>query len=380
MDSLRSLLIQIGALALILGAFLLLTHSDILSRLPKKGASAPQNQTASVVSSATTSAQATSSSVVATTTPKKKPIATKPVAQKVASDQAVRINNPYPFPQESSTELNDDARGALVNILCLPRSGGLRPISGSGVIIDSRGVILTNAHVAQYVLLSESPRIDLSCTIRAGSPAVARFAARVLYIPPAWVELHASEINNQHPLGTGEHDYALLLISQSTDGSPLPSSFPSVPFDVREAIGFQGDSVLVASYPAEFSGGMMTQFNLFAASSFTSIRQLLTFQSGTVDLISLGGIIEAQSGSSGGAVLNMWGRLIGLIATTSEGDTTASRDLRALTLSYISRDLATQTQFDLPTTLGGDVQAEADDFGAQTAPRLINLFIDQLSR
>ena len=93
---------------------------------------------------------------------------------------------------------------------------------------------------------------------------------------------------------------------------------------------------------------------------------------------SLGGVIEAQSGSSGGAVVNAWGRLIGLISTTSEGDTTDARDLRAVTLSYINRDLAAQTQFDLATTLGGDVVAEALDFYTRIAPNLVGLYIEQL--
>ena len=53
-------------------------------------------------------------------------------------------------PVFSSEELNLKARRALVNILCTTKRGGLfSPISGSGVFIDPRGVILTNAHVGQ---------------------------------------------------------------------------------------------------------------------------------------------------------------------------------------------------------------------------------------
>ena len=67
--------------------------------------------------------------------------------------------------------------------------------------------------------------------------------------------------------------------------------------DTRDAIGFLGDLTLVASYPAEFIGGIAAQFDLYPASSVTPIQDLLTFRTKTVDLISLGGIIEAQSGS-----------------------------------------------------------------------------------
>jgi hypothetical protein len=53
-------------------------------------------------------------------------------------------------------------------------------------------------------------------------------------------------------ISIGEHDYALLYIAASADSTPLPSSFPEVVPDIREAIGFVDDAALVASYPVEF--------------------------------------------------------------------------------------------------------------------------------
>lgn len=383
---LRPLLSHIGALgAVAIIALLIMQTGSAPSPLPSDEVTATTTaQTASVASSIP----------VATTTPTEvAPIRPQKdegvgqentTAQEQTTEEATRIKDPYPFSPEPFPLINEKTRAALVNIFCMPKSGTLRPISGSGVMIDPRGVILTNAHVAQYVLLSQSPQIDLSCTVRTGSPATAKWIPTILYLPPVWVDEHAHEINDQHPMGTGAHDYALLLITGATSGSPLPlppvGGFPYLPYDTREAIGFKDDTVLVASYPAEFVGGIATQLNLFSASSVTTIKQLLTFEVGTVDLFSLGGIIEAQSGSSGGAVVNAWGRLIGLIATTSDGATTMERDLRAITVSYISRDLSVQTLFDLPTILGGDVRAQADDFNTTIAPRIIETFIEELTR
>ncbi len=262
----------------------------------------------------------------------------------------------------------------------MPRGGGsLAPISGSGVIIDPRGVILTNAHVAQYVLLSENQGIDLECQIRTGAPATAAWTADVLYIPPIWVNTHASEINTAHPTGTGEHDYALLRITGAVPGQNMPSLFPSVPFDTRDAIGFLGDNVLGASYPAEFLGGMAAENDLYPVSSVSPINQLLTFGTSTVDVIAIGGVIEAQSGSSGGPVLNAWGRLIGLITTTSDAPTTAGRDLRAITLSYINRDIQIQSGTDLVSFLSGDLTSEEADFNDNVAPALMQQYIKLLS-
>lgn len=352
---------------------------------------APATQ-AAVVSAATSNASATiaTSTTPTATTSEQVPIARpekdKDISQKTttatSSDEAVRIEDPYPFPPQAPDTLNATTRGALVNILCTPRSGMLRPISGSGVVIDPRGVILTNAHVAQYVLLSRDPRIDLSCYVRTGSPAKVAWTPRVLYLPPVWVAEHAHEINTERPVGTGEHDYALLTIDTPANGAPLPAStgLPFVPIDTREAIGFQDDTVLVASYPAEFTGGLVAQLNLYAASSFTTIKQLLTFHMSTVDAFSLGGVIEAQSGSSGGAVVNQWGRLVGLISTTSSGNTTAERDLRAITTGYINRDIAAQTGRDLGAVLKSDLTTAADSFDTNVAPGLIATFFAHLTR
>ena len=202
-----------------------------------------------------------------------------------------------------------------------------------------------------------------------------------MFIPPAWVEEHASDLVASAPTETGEHDYSLLLITRSLDGNPisLPSSFPALEVDTREAIGFLGDQVLTAGYPAEFIGSAAAQSQLNVASSITSIKDLLTFKTSTVDLISLGGVAEAQSGSSGGPVVNAWGRLIGLITTTSEGATTAERDLRALTISYINRDIKGQSGSDLASILTGNLAAEAAAFRNAVAPHLTQLLIDQIS-
>lgn len=371
-------LIALGIFAL--GIFFFIHYSQPIPSVPAQN----QLSSASVSQIAPPAIQIASSTYVATSTPRQPTPAKKPSVQAISptsstpANEVARIQNPYTTPAESFDEINTDARAALVNILCQPQGGSLQPISGSGVIIDSRGVILTNAHVAQYVLLSESPQVDLTCSIRTGSPARAQWKAVVLYIPPVWVNQHASEILDQHPTGTGEHDYALLFITGSVDGSPLPAQFPYVTVDTRPAIAFPGDQVLVASYPAEFIGGIAAEYALYANSSVTTVKQLLTFVSDTPDLLSLGGVIEAQSGSSGGAVLNAWGRLVGLIATTSGGATTADRDLRAIAISYINTDLEAQSGQSLNTFLSGDPASEAQGFSNTTAPSLISLYISRL--
>lgn len=354
--------------------------------VPAHSRSQPAAVASSTESIATTTAATSSAQKksAATSTPVKVSTAEKPSNRATDSTSpsngaiATRVQDAYSTKPFSFDEVNVAARAAVVNIMCLPRSGGgLHPISGSGVIIDSRGIILTNSHVAQYVLLSESPSVDLRCYIRNGSPAAIRWTPSVLFMPRAWVQLHAAELNQAHPSGTGEHDYALLYISASADGSPLPASFPALVPDTREGIGFTGDSALVASYPAEFVGDAARN-DLYAAASVTTIGPLLTFGTSSVDAISVGGVIEAQSGSSGGAVVNAWERLIGIITTTSSGQTTAQRDLRAITLSYINRDLKIQSGLNLAQVLASDPAELTAQFTKEEAPSLLALLTAQL--
>jgi S1-C subfamily serine protease len=292
-------------------------------------------------------------------------------------NQVYRVKNPYSSEPKSEAELYTTARAAIVNIYC-QSSSQLGSISGSGVVIDPRGVILTNAHVAQYMLLATDSRLRMECFIRTGSPSQNRYKADVLFLPAAWIAEHAGDIAANRPKGTGEHDYALLAIASTIDGSPLPAPFPYLPVDTRETIAFTGDKVLLAGYPAEFAIQGSRGTTLYPTSVFTRIGELLTFGERSVDLISLGGAVLAQSGSSGGAVVNGWGLLVGIISTTSDGATTAERELRAITLSYIDRDLEVQTGLNLTTFLASDLAAQAANFMSTQAPALTSLLTSSL--
>ena len=125
---------------------------------------------------------------------------------------------PEPEPELEPTppsDLNTLARGSLVNILCLTQGAHhiITPISGSGVVVDDRGVILTNAHIAQFYLFEDFPTEDfITCEIRTGSPAQSSYKAELLYISPPWISDNAKTIVSENPMGTGEHDFAFLVI------------------------------------------------------------------------------------------------------------------------------------------------------------------------
>ncbi len=281
-------------------------------------------------------------------------------------------------------ELNDTVRKSIVNIFCLTKTVGvIEPITGSGVIIDSRGIILTNAHVAQYLLLRDYLVKDfLNCVIRGGSPATPLYKAEILYLPPLWIEQNALGIKLDKPTGTGENDFALLRITESTSPTrALPESFPAMPVYVSENDINIEDPVLLAGYPAGFLGGTDVTKNLWLTSSITSLKKLYTFRDQTLDGFSLGGTVLAQSGASGGGVFSLkTGELIGLIATSLLEGSTDERDLRAISLFHINERVQSFTGQDLKTFLSGDLKQKSAEFNSTVAPRLTQILTDVLER
>ena len=253
----------------------------------------------------------------------------------------------YTTPAIPFDTINEYVAPTLVNILCGGNTQNMSGATGSGVMIDPRGVILTNAHVAQYVLLQDHKDKLTSCVIRTGSPAKAAYTAQVLMFPTLWAEEHAQDIHLETPTGTGEHDWALLYITGTVDGTSKPLTFPFVAFDSREGVAQTNDPVLLASYPAGFLGSINLQRNLWPVSTTVSVQKVYTFTEYIIDILALGGNIVAQGGSSGGAVVNQHGNLVGVIVTSSIGNTTQERDLRAVTLSHIDRSIETHTEHDL---------------------------------
>lgn len=323
---------------------------------------------------------------VPATPPVKKPESPTPLPPKNPEPSTPVVATPTPpttpTPAETVGDVNTKVRSALVNILCVTSGGGpLRPISGSGIMIDSRGIVLTNAHVAQFFLLRDYPTAgNVDCVIRSGSPARAMYKAELLYFPSQWMTDNAKKIVAENPTGTGENDFAFLRITGPSGSNTLPSSFPHVSMSVAENI--ENVPVVLAAYPAGFFDGATIQTNLFISSARTTIGQIFTFkEGGGADLFSAGGTILSQKGSSGGAVVRESdAALIGLIATATQGATTAERDLRAITVSHINKSITEQTGSGLAALLTGDIAQKALLFNLNVVPTLKQTLVEVLER
>lgn len=265
-----------------------------------------------------------------------------------------------------------DPRDALVNIFCTFSSNGtLRATTGSGVLIDEKGIILTNAHVAQFLLLDGvDSDINTKCIVRAGSPATPRYMAKLLYISPLWVNSNAKELRSETPTGTGERDYALLYISDSIDTTPLPSTFAFIaPETARLTDRAKETDIRVGGYPAEI---LKTAPNtpLTAVIATTNILGFYTYGSKEADMMSIAPSSAGEQGTSGGLVINEHGKLIGLVSTRGDTLQDGARSLRAITLPYIDRTIKEETGFGLLSTMSGNPAFKASVFKEALTPFL----------
>lgn len=281
-------------------------------------------------------------------------------------------------------KINNNTRAALANILCTAKYGDqFKPLSGTGVFIDPRGVILTNAHVAQYLLLTGGTEKSnlLDCVIRVGNPAENRYRAEVLFISPHWVEENAKNLLDENPKERGDYDYALLLVTSTTNsGITLPNFFPFLPLREELLNPDTEDAFLAAGYPAGFLGGIATQRALWSVASFATITSRYTFTENTLDLVGLGGNLLAQKGSSGGALVDYKGDLAGLIVTATLEGATDVRDVRALTTDYINRTFSAEASFPLYELKNIELAPLLSQFTHDFLPPLRKLLTDVLEK
>lgn len=272
-------------------------------------------------------------------------------------------------------KLSDEAllKAAVVNIICLP-GGGLRGSSGSGIVIDPRGLIITVAHVGQNFLLRDYPTKGAGkCYIRTGSPAKNAYSAELVYLSPQWLRENRATFLESHPSGTGENDFAFLVITGSITGTPLPSRFTYVPLSVPDTKIKTRDYVGTASYAAEFLSSSELRSSLYPTIKFASVDDVYTFGRNTTDIFSVAAGSAAQEGSSGGGVMNTGDRLIGVISTRTVKADLSQRSLQAITMDHIRRTFRSDTGADLDAYMKADTATLISKFKDTYAALLSDL-------
>lgn len=279
------------------------------------------------------------------------------------------------------TETNETTvEDALVNILCTYKTDTYsRTNTGTGFFVDPQGIIMTNSHIAQFLLLETVQNTGTTtCIVRAGNPAQPLYEAELLYISPAWIQQHAHLISETHPKGTGERDYALLYVTAGLHNAPMPSRFPHLSFDTSPLSMYNKNATItLGGYPAEGMNRTDINTELRPVVAETTITDMFTFTENKADVLLLGESPVGAFGASGGPVLNGDNKVIGLI-TTKGDDTIDSTTLRALTLSYIDRSMISESTFDLRKTMQGHLSFRAQLFQETIVPFLSRLLESEL--
>lgn len=302
------------------------------------------------------------------------------------SDEEISSGTQIQTPSDTGTYISLDAasqkaRAALVNITCSSGHPNVAKMTGSGVIIDPKGTIVTNAHVAQYFLI-EAQSNNTDCFIRTGSPARPAYEAELIFISPQWLGRHALTFNQAFKAINGDYDYAFLGITGSKSEEPLPKSFPYIPFARKETS--VGEKIVAAGYAAEILTESQIDNFLSPTMTFGTVGTTSGFLSQHADIIELRATAAAQGGSSGGGIISAEGEILGVITLGSTQRAIEKRTFTAISTDYIRRVYAQESGKTFDTMLDTDPKTAVAAFRWRipelARPLLVNISIPNFYR
>ncbi|MCF7865559.1 MAG: serine protease [Candidatus Pacebacteria bacterium] len=232
---------------------------------------------------------------------------------------------------------------AIVNIFCSQKiivngkvSNQRRTITGSGVLINKDGTVLTNAHVGQFPLLSEKDP-NVVCLARYGNPASGSLSVKVSFISPEWIKEYGKYVNTEGTAQTGKSDFALLKIGlpkQNTNNIAILS-----PIVVQKNLPAIGDKIFSISYPADILGTKGVGASLPMQKEQLAVNRYYSVGVTTYDVLETTPSTAGQRGSSGGAIVDEHGHFIGTITTIVNSTVPSKKNIRAMTVDHTDTEL-----------------------------------------
>lgn len=199
--------------------------------------------------------------------------------------------------------------------------------TGSGTIVDSRGLILTNCHVANPRAMGmpapPADRLAVAITQRSDEPPALTYFA---------------EIAAQSP----ELDLAVLRIVSEVNGKPVRNlKLPAVPLGDSDSLDL-GDVLAIFGYPG--IGGDTVTFTSGNVSGFTHEKEVSARRAWIKTDATIAG------GNSGGTAVNYMGQLVGVPTQAAAGEGISPVDARPVVDTNMDGRI---DQRDTPMAIGG---------------------------
>ena len=273
---------------------------------------------------------------------------------------------------------------AIVNIFCSQRIGKLRrTITGSGILINNDGTVLTNAHVAEFPFLSETNQ-NIVCLARYGNPANGALSIKVAFISPEWVKEYGKYVNTEGTPQTGKADFAILKIQKPTRDTR--STLGAIA--VQKTLPNIGDTVFALAYPADILGDKGVDSSLFMQKEKLSLANTYSIEVTPDDILETSpSSIVGQRGSSGGALTDQDGHLIGMITMVVDSNSKnslnskkAATTIRALSMNHIDFEISKYSSESLADVVNhGSKEIDANFTGSYRdyLSKLLNSYLNK---
>ena len=176
-------------------------------------------------------------------------------------------------------------------------------------------------------------------------------------------------------MGTGENDYALLILTERTSASA-----PDVPLVYLEPSARNpqiGDEITLAGYPAGFGDVNLLESALYLLQKPSQIINVVGFSGSGADVLNTSPTSLAVQGSSGGAIVASDDTLFGIMVAVTVDNSTGQKNIQGITLPYIQRSILSNSGKSFSYFID-NAHAEADNFEKNKAQALSSLLMQNL--